>query len=720
MIKKLVIFCLFQAVALSFYSYAFGAENFALDDLKNIYIEKTFKKTSPDIVFDSQIYDSGLKGFKKSLESIGFKIVDNIVDADAKVVFYVKGFMVDKKFGDWSFHGVEADFFTKDDFFISMFEAKSQTGGGDSINQWVKKLSAQIKSDFDSHEKKYIKVPADELKKMEGVVNAPAEYSSDIVFQKKKGLQLVRNKDYLNVGIIFIPVWYSSELEDAPSLKDTLVDVKKINDDSDAKMYVVTSMPDSEVKKNGLSKFYPDDIRNMLFFGFSSLAEKYRINLYEILYEDYLKDILAGDLKGVLTRIKQDKPDLKRIFVIYYNPKSEWVDTTESYPYKLKTAKHGLQVFVLIGYFSLEGEPERLTDEIISFNDAKLEKVSVSYSSIIERMRTVGLPMILEKKLGRLKVDDFSKKNIDDKKIFILNKDTYLYSENGSKIIRLVPKAEVEVLSENTDSYNVTIRGYVASKDAEPNSKGELVIKGNKAQVSRIPLIKNQFAYGKTHEDDLIGVLENQAVLPSDAILSTFDGKEKFYEVCLQGKIDKKSVSTSKDDFNRKGKVSGIIKQNGSSISKARMFLVNKNSDPKFESKTNSEGEFVFTGVSPAMSLELLALVENPDKHGFLRKGREILLNPGEQIDLGILDIKDGFEDIYPSANEKRQKLSELQRYRGMPKINIVAYLGNPKIKYSNDLWLMEYKGEHFIVVFREENVWNIFSFEPFDEGGSR
>ncbi len=706
-------------------------ERFALKDIKNVWLDVHGSSTASGIEFKPELVERKLRGH---LNDIGFKIVDKKENADAIVQCDVdiigRAGMHPSRRVTISFRNPSSDFII--DLFVGDSDKMFGTGQSILVSTLLDHMMPlMIKKKYDSGEKIYRNVTVAEKSEFEKIVSSAPDYDLSTIFKKRVALQAIKNNEYKNIGLLILPIWgekkpgfmkgsallswsfpdivYSQDLN-APSENDNLaalpsnldkpLDPKTTYLLSDFKKPVVTTTPIP------LTNYYREDLRESIFIAFARALSDYRINLHEIQYERYYDDLISANVEEALKKIALDKPDLIGIFVAYYMPHGNWYNVIFAGNYRYEGVGHGLSLDFHVSYFAIENKIDRTDYFKANVKESNPERVTVSLNHISAGIEGEIRKFFKKKEASVNLRETIGDTNKESNRAYIGCKKAKLISNDGKTIMEVYPKEIVTIDSDLDNSYAVTIKGYL--------NKGTVDIKPDKAIFTKTSpilwdriILKNRFDYSAGVPAYSMGKFMPNQIVKCNEIVSVEPVSKDYYEVTLNGIIDKSKIVLDTKIFEKMGEIRGQLIENDHPL---------KNADIKLQShryilrqKTSSDGTFKFTKVPPGeMFTMFLESGKEKERRYILLTGykEKIMLEPGEKIDLGKVILEPtNIKDVTSLMARMKEVREDLSRFIGMPKIYIVAYLGSPKVKFTEDIWLYKYKDTNVHFIFAKDNL---------------
>ena len=219
------------------------------------------------------------------------------------------------------------------------------------------------------------------------------------------------------------------------------------------------------------------------------------------------------------------------------------------------------------------------------------------------------------------------------------------------------------------------------------------------------PVLKNRFGNEINSAPYAVGkFLSNQIILES---FSNSIVNDDYYDVSLKGFIDKENVSQDIKICEKKGEILGQLMEGDRPLKYARLILVSLSGAEK--ASTSSDGAFNFNNIRPGEKLRLFIESKvNKVIQNRLLTGQynDLMVSPGEKINLGKITLdQDNTIDMSSVFKEIKDIKMYISRFSGLPRINVVAYLGKPENKLTKDIWFYKYRDFNIYVAFIEDEL---------------
>jgi len=651
----------------------------ALKEFTNVYIEAfNAKDYSPESAIqlpENNDYNRLVKKFKEK----GVNVVNDISDAD---VIYKLKFLMKQGPGQMVLDKIWVEFvLPSNNYVIFSKDVVTKTGLLDVPIDIAVEKTVELAKD----ETLYKIVTTPQLSELTKMANLPGKNQKDKKGKliKRDGWKFISNESDINVGILVLPIWGISAGAigngDPLAFADWLTGPKKsdkfydINDDEKAKalkMYLVTRFDSEKLYESYNYKYAPyfsDDMRDVITMSTYQAVSGYKLNLFEIRFEDYLKELLNDDLDNVIKSIAQKNPNLQRLFVVYYLPFSD----------------NGINMNISVSYYDLEKK------DFESYLNQK-EKIvlsqsigeAVPYNPLVDKIKFY-FRKIFKGQQGLTDFADQNKKNME----IVCKKNAILYYQDNQPIMKILPGNMVNVISENNGKSEVIAEFFISMKDFEAIDTSNIHITGNKVFIS--PEFQNIYGYANPLLNKTFGeVIKKEPINILNKSNTSYG--ESYYKVQIKGTIDSAALTKDIDSLNKKyGEVKGALTIDGMPYANQQIFLIAMGDTVK--TTTDDKGSFLFEKVPPMRYYYLVTEAkEETDSKKKEAKAVNIpliFINPEETYEAGQINVNSKSGIINPGDLITALKNEGKYINIGSSKEQVFLYMGEPAVRYTDDVW---------------------------------
>lgn len=678
----------------------------AIKDFKNAYIELITDSIATHGM-DEKTKDKYIGKLQDEMRKIGFTIVNDATKANVKIAFHMKGIAYATGFG-WLADKLWVEFsIPETGFFVARMDVPKIAWS--TLDSMLKDLIGKVADEYASAKNTYKvvdKLKLDEIKK-KASISVPD--TTEKIFKDRPARNFIRKEGYRDIGIIILPIWGGI---DRPSKSNAFQDIALRDDKkiyaigSKPKMYLMREIsPENFPPKkldHGSLAYFREDFRDIIFAAFSNAINVFKVNLKELRFEDYRDDILSSGISGFLSKVKTEHPELKQIFVIYYIPLADWVYTKVAGNYMYYFFNHGLQLSVFTSYFDLENNDKNLMDFKIEINDNEPTIVTISYNTA-ERILEYEIKEALFKKTKYSDIKAFTPDMKRDDVAYVQRKDVIVKTADGKPIAQINQKAEITVESREFGQAKILVTAFVDVDKIARSGDLSITPRGDKILLRKNIIFENRYGGGDIASDELLGKFSGNSTVELTMPIALSQFSPRFYNIAFSGYVEEGDISSSYSVFEDKGSIKGRILKDGKPLNDAQIYI--RPAAKKEKITTDKDGYFEFKGVAPARNHYIFFVKDkksDPYQYRIKNLSKKIILNPGEEFDVGEISVDDANLHDNNAIIDKVKEVIKVMKPDVSTKANAIVYFGEPSKRYTDDIWGFQYSDTVEILAYFE------------------
>jgi len=682
-----------------------------LSDFNKIYVDFLHvNNETSDIVIQRD--EKTREKMKNALRKIGFDVVSQIENSDLMLAFK---FIMPSSMGIATVRSVWVEFvLPQNEFLLDKIKLSNDSG---LFGNFFRDSAKKIKEKFEEDEKVYKTTAFNKFEELQQQAKEKVVFREDRdIFRTRSSIKLINNKNYSNIGIVTIPILgtkkyagpHTSPYKFAkgykrPKLKDKFYDFLK-NEIKPSMLYIFPHMKPKDIpstEKDGANYeyYYWDDLRDVLIDSFFDVMSGFKVNLFEIRYDQYFNDFISHDLEFVLRKIKNDNPDLDNIFVIYYMPFSSWTWTEEKGGFLYTHRQTGLKLHIFLSYYDLsEQSPKYVATYRDDIEYIAKSAVLIPYHGIRTKINR-STNNLLKKMRNSGKCSEFSMNN-KISEYFVAAKDAIVFSPNGEELLQLSPKCKVDLITYVDDKAEIIIDGFIDASTVDVIGSDRIKPKQKKVFLLKTPILKNRYDYYKLLSREVDGEFLTDEIIVNRPIETYLNAST--YKIRVKGLVDRNLISNNLKEHDDFGSIKGRILMDGVPLGNTNILF--EGDYHKVKVKTDKNGKFIAIKICPYTKYWLSLKLEDREedlgkkKYYHLQHMEALIVNSNENFEAGdiVIDSQKNMFDDEKNKNILKEKSGSL--IVGMTKVHSLLYMGEPTKKYTNDVWFYKTdKGDIFI-----------------------
>ena len=335
--------------------------------------------------------------------------------------------------------------------------------------------------------------------------------------------------------------------------------------------------------------------------------------------------------------------------------------------------------------------------------------VTVSYNKA-ERALEDKIEETLIKKAKSSDIKGFTSDMKRDNVAYVQRRDTVVKTVDGKAIAQLNQRTEVGIESKDSGKAKILVTAFV---DADKVTKlGDLSItpQAGKTLLRKNIIFENRYGGGNITSNELLGKFSDNSPIELAVPITLSEFSPKFYRIVFSGYVDEGEISPSDSVFEDKGTIKGQILKDGIPFNDAQIYI--RPIAKKEKVTIDKNGYFEFNGIVPARHHNIFLVKDKKDdpyRYRIKKLPQEIILNPGEVLDVGKINVDDANLHDSSATIDKVKEMIKVMKPDVSTKANAIAYFGEPSKRYTNDIWGFQYTDMiEILAYFKDDKVKNM------------